>query len=330
MAAVAAIMIADLIGLKYSASAGIITILSIQNTKRETLRVAARRGMAFACALVIAAACYRIFGFHIGAFAVYLLCFSCLCLHFGWMEAIATDSVLITHFLTEGNMGKQILGNEILIFVVGAGIGILANLHLHRKAEQFDSLAERADDQMKRALNAMKRQLQSESLSSLDVAARKDEMREVQNNAEEAPDETVRQLLALDTALETLKDCAYRNWNNTLFKTSVYETEYASMRSRQAEVLHRISASMELLESIPKQANMVAELLGKIAEEYDRDNTVEALLDELTAFYENMRRENLPQTRQEFEARAVLFYVLKQIEEFLKIKRQFILKCGGN
>ena len=102
------------------------------------------------------------------------------------------------------------------------------------------------------------------------------------------------------------------------------------MRSRQAEVLHRISASMELLESIPKQANMVAELLGKIAEEYDRDNTVEALLDELTAFYENMRRENLPQTRQEFEARAVLFYVLKQIEEFLKIKRQFILKCGGN
>ena len=84
------------------------------------------------------------------------------------------------------------------------------------------------------------------------------------------------------------------------------------------------------MEIIPKQANMVAELLGKISEEYDRDNTVEALLDELTAFYENMRRENLPQTRQEFEARAVLFYVLKQIEEFLKIKRQFILKCGGN
>ena len=108
----------------------------------------------------------------------------------------------------------------------------------------------------------------------------------------------------------------------------VYETEYASMRSRQAEVLHLIYASMEMLESIPKQAQMVAELLGKIADEYNRDNTVEMLLEELKVFYETMRQEELPQSRAEFEARAVLFYVLKQIEEFLKIKRKFILMMG--
>ena len=38
----------------------------------------------------------------------------------------------------------------------------------------------------------------------------------------------------------------------------------------------------------------------------------------------HMRRENLPQKREEFESRAVLFYILKQLEEFLLLKKDFI------
>ena len=34
--------------------------------------------------------------------------------------------------------------------------------------------------------------------------------------------------------------------------------------------------------------------------------------------------ESLPQTREEFEARAILFYIMKQIQEFLILKNQFI------
>ena len=37
-----------------------------------------------------------------------------------------------------------------------------------------------------------------------------------------------------------------------------------------------------------------------------------------------MREEPLPVTREEFEARAVLFYILKQLEEFLLLKNQFV------
>ena len=56
------------------------------------------------------------------------------------------------------------------------------------------------------------------------------------------------------------------------------------------------------------------------------ENTVESLLDHMEEVYAYMRQEHLPVTREEFESRAVLFYVLKQIEEFLRIKREFILK----
>ena len=54
LAAVLSILTADLLGLKYAVTAGLITVLSIQNTKRETLRTARNRGLAFLCALIIA------------------------------------------------------------------------------------------------------------------------------------------------------------------------------------------------------------------------------------------------------------------------------------
>ena len=60
IASAVAIIAAMLLGLEYPASAGIITILSIQNTKKETLKTAANRGMAFVCALIIAYVCFHI------------------------------------------------------------------------------------------------------------------------------------------------------------------------------------------------------------------------------------------------------------------------------
>ena len=35
-------------------------------------------------------------------------------------------------------------------------------------------------------------------------------------------------------------------------------------------------------------------------------------------------REALPATREEFEARAILFQVLLELEEFLRMKREFV------
>ena len=49
-----AILIANLFGLKYSASAGIITLLSIQDTKKQTIEVAKRRIVACAFAFLTA------------------------------------------------------------------------------------------------------------------------------------------------------------------------------------------------------------------------------------------------------------------------------------
>ena len=55
IAAILAILLAKLLHLEFAVSAGIVAILSVQPTKKETLRTALSRFLAFTVALVISA-----------------------------------------------------------------------------------------------------------------------------------------------------------------------------------------------------------------------------------------------------------------------------------
>jgi len=301
-AAVASIAIAGELGLKYSATAGIITVLSIQNTKRETLRSAANRGLAFLCAVVSCAVCFRVSGYTLWGFAVYLLVFSMVCLCAGWREAIAMDSVLVTHFLTEQSMMPGMLANEALLFLIGAGMGILVNLHLHRKDEEFARLAAEADDRIRGILRWMSGRLHGQEGSGC------------------SPD----CFRSLERALEEAALCAARNYNNTVTDRDTYELDYMKMRERQSVILREIFENILRMEQLPIQAGQVAEMLAKIERDYHRDNTVEGLLRELEELLARMKEERLPVNREEFEARAILFYILMQIRTFLEVKRGFM------
>ena len=54
---------AQALGLRYSSSAGVITLLSIQDTKRETIRVTGRRFLAFLAAMVLGPVSFALAGY---------------------------------------------------------------------------------------------------------------------------------------------------------------------------------------------------------------------------------------------------------------------------
>lgn len=305
-AAVASIAIAGELGLKYSATAGIITVLSIQNTKRETLKSARNRALAFGAALLLAGLCFGSIGFNLWAFAVYLLLFALLCISKGWVEALAMDSVLITHFLTEGSMAPGLMINEVLLFVIGAGMGILVNLLLHKKQEEFEQKAAVVDEQIKGILRRMSEWLPVEDKSRYGSGC----------------------FAALQEALEEAKLCAAANYNNVLTSRDTRELDYIRMREQQSVVLQGIYENIKALAYLPEQAKQVAQLLGRIEQEYHRDNTVEGLLSELEELFIQMKAQPLPESREEFEARAILFYILMQIRRLLILKREFVLTQG--
>lgn len=308
LAALAAIALAGRLGLKYSATAGIITVLSIGNTKRETLKSALRRGMAFGCALLLGGACFGLLGFTLPAFATYLFLFALVCMTAGWGEAIAMDSVLITHFLGEGSMELPLIGNEILLFLIGVSFGILVNLHLHRKSGEFTSLSDEVDDQMKGILHRMSLWLPEEDKS---------------NYGSDCFDR-------LEKALAAAGLCAVRNYNNALFEKNRYELEYVRMRERQCEVLKEMYSNVKSIGTATAQGEIVAGFLGKIERDYHRDNTVEALLAEQEGLLERMRTQPLPASREEFETRALLYHILLQAGVLLEVKRRFAMEFKGS
>lgn len=305
-AAFAAIALAGELDMKYSATAGIITVLSIQNTKRETLKSAGKRWLAFLCALFISGICFIFTGYNLWGFGLYLFLFSLICLSVGWMEAIAMDSVLITHFLTEKNMGSEMLINEALLLLIGTGMGILVNMHLHKKESEFRRLANDVDNQMREILQRLSRWLSGSDRYEYESDC----------------------FIRLRSAIGAARECAVANYDNTILLQNVWEIDYISMREQQSIVLLEIYNNILKIRHpvLPVQASQIAELIKEVGDGFCRENTVERLLHEQHMQFRQMKGQPLPESREEFEVRAILYYILMQIKQFLEIKREFVLR----
>ncbi|MFI3200849.1 MAG: aromatic acid exporter family protein [Eubacteriales bacterium] len=303
VAAILAIGVASVLELKFQSTAGIITILSIQNTKRETLKSARNRGLAFLCAIVLSVFLFSLLGFNLFAFGLYLLIFCLICLRFSWVEAIAMDSVLITHLLTEESYSMSIVMNESLLFMIGTGMGVLVNMYLRKQGNYYETLAEEVDGNMKNVLQKIYLQLLEDDTQEYDEGC----------------------LMKLEKSLDIAKECAIENLNNSLLSQDTYELEYVQMREQQSRILREIYMNIKRITYLPTQASTIVRLMQEIEQGYHKHNAVEGLLEKLEAFYLELKDEPLPSVRDEFEARAILFYILIELRKLLEIKREFIL-----
>ena len=292
--AAVAIAVASAIHLQFSATAGIIAILSLMGTKRETLKVAQGRLMAYASALLIAFVCFSLFGDGLLAFGIYLFVFAALCYACSWGYATAMISVLISHFMGTGGMTWAQVGNESLLFLIGTTCGILTNLHLHPDEEQLDALLHQADEQMRAALQAL-------------------------SEAEEARNP----LILLGKTLRQADDCAAKNAGNSLTEAPTREIHYIAMRRQQRRILLQVTQDAQKVQGHPPQEGEVRALIGRISAEYDRENDCKSLLSALHGLLAEMQHQPLPATRGEFEDRALLYAILRRMEDFLLLKREF-------
>lgn len=300
-ASIISILAAFALGLEFAVSAGIVTILSIQPTKKETLKTALSRLLAFVCALLIAWVCFGVFGITVQAFFVYLFVFIGVCLIFKWNSAMAMNSVLISHFLSVGNMSPEMILNEVLIFVIGVGLGIFANMHLSKDEFAIEELREATDNQIKKILTRMSERILTHDLSDYNG-------------------ECFEKLMSILHKAQAMADT---NYKNQFGDADVFDMEYLKMREEQCRILFEMYKNVKKLNTSPTQAKMISDFLREIAGEYHKDNTVDDLLVRFYGIDGAMKAEPLPVTRDEFEDRARLFAVLGLLEEFLKIKEIF-------
>ena len=303
VAAIAAILVASLLHLEFSVSAGIVAILSVQPTKKETLRTALSRFLAYAIALVISGVLFNLIDFTVPVFFIYLIIFIAICQWRGWISSMAMDSVLISHFLTFGKTGPSEILNEVLLFVIGVGFGILVNLTLHKKTDYIEELKNQTDDKIKLALHRMSLRILNPNFDDYDGSC----------------------FDSLNESLFTAKKQAEENFNNQFTSRDTYDSKYLLMRENQTKVLYEMYKSVSQIRTVPGTAQMVSDFLEKVSAEYHKDNDVQTLLAELSEIRDKMKSVPLPVARDEFEDRANLFTLLERLQEFLELKRNFML-----
>lgn len=295
------IILANALGLLYSSSAGIMTLLTIQNTSKETISISLKRAAAFLIATALSFVVFESAGYHAVSYGIFLFLFIGICQFFKLSEAISTNAVLVTHYLLEGHMELSLVMNEALLLFIGAGMGTLLNLYIPGKIKEIRDTQHILEEDLKTVLMRMSEYLVKEDKSNYTGSC----------------------FLKLDADISEGEKHAYAYMNNTFFQESKYFMEYMQMRRQQCMVLKDIYKKIVSMNSIPPQALQISEFIKNISISFGESNNAKELLEGLNALSEQMKISPLPVTREEFENRAVLYMILTDLEHFLLLKKDF-------
>ncbi len=299
-ATVLAIYLATALGLSYATAAGIIAILSVLDTRKSSFKMARNRLFSTLLALTIAVLTFALFGFGIWTLGIYLALYVPLAYRFNWEAGIAPSTVLVTHLLLEQDISLIFLGNELALFLIGAGLALLFNLYMPSQEKKIEAYHDQVEDLLKQIL------LRFEAFL-LNGDGR--------NEAE--------LITQLDKTLDEALKVVYLDRHNQLFQQTNYQVHYFEMRAAQNKILRTMAGNINkcLLEG--RENVILSSLFERAAQQLSRENSAKELLLDIELFHATFRERPLPQTREEFETRATLFQLLHDMEAFIRLKVDF-------
>ena len=302
VAVVLGIGLASLLNLEYQTSAGIVAILTILRTKRETIQTAVGRAHAFCMALLISFVCFYFWGLTIEAFLIFFLVYIFVCHFMNWTYAITLNAVLVSHFVTSGRLDSAAVLNEVLIFLIGVSVGIILNLHLRKNVHHFEKMKKETDVHIIHILERMSERMENHDMTDYNGQCF-EELAEI---------------------LRDTKNMAEFNYNNQFNKYDIHDLEYIAMRERQCVVLYEMYSLIRYLETTPNTTHKVSEFLDMLSHVLDETNDGVELMERFKEMDTYMKAQPLPVERQEFEDRARLFCFMRNMEHFIQIKMDFI------
>ena len=303
----AAMYIAETMNLEFAMSAGSITLLTLLTTKWETLRLSAVRLLSFVATVILS---YFFFEHIPGTwlpYGIYLFIMTALLEGFGWRAALSVNAVICTHFLSTDNFSAEFILNEFFLVFIGVSIAILLNLYNNNttKKQMILSRVASVEAGLTTSLGKLAQYLRSEP-SEVSVW---EDIKRLESNIEE--------YIAM----------AHEYQNNTFSARPGYYIDYFEMRAKQCSVLHSLHSEMKRMREMPAQAEIVADYILYLKNFVNEMNDPVEQTERLNKLFEDMKQEELPKTRKEFENRALLYHILMDLEDFLTYKRRFIISA---
>lgn len=299
-ATMAAILIAKGLNLEFYITAGVAALLSVQSSKKETIYTAISRLFGFLVAMFLSYFLYDLLGFTLSAYFIILGLTILICYFFKWQNSLSLNTVLISHFVHFEEITFHALKNEFLLFVIGVTCGIIVNLHLRKRSNEFEKKKFHIDD----LLASLVARISQRLLDS-----------EEEDISEDVFDE-------INEALIDAKHLALHNYNNQL-KEDNKDILLIDIREKQVFILFEIYDRVKKLNPKLITATLISDFLNKLSYEFQSHNVNPVFghhfNDEFSIIWEKLKDKPLPTTRKEFENRAELYILLESISELLTI-----------
>ncbi|MDN6385372.1 MAG: aromatic acid exporter family protein [Alkalibacterium sp.] len=298
-----AIVIAKAVGVIYPFSAGTIAILSVLDTKKESIATALKRLGSTLMAFTIASIIFYFLGFSVWTFSLFLMVYVPAAYKLNFQSVIASTTVLVSHFITAESIALSWQINGFLLMIIGATTAIVFNLWMPSYEKDINENIRSIEEELRQLLRLFYTYLMGDTV-----------YRELKVKAHQLSD-----------LLEDTKKIALLDYQNRLVNNNDYYINYIEMRERQLDLLEMDIDNITAIKLKTEQNIVLAELFDDISKQLHEKNPVLSHLDHISSLYGHYRRSDLPKTREEFESRAVLFQILRNMEKFIEIKREFFM-----
>lgn len=298
------IIAAETLKLDFASSAGIITLLTLLSTRRETVRLAGRRLLSFGVAAFLS---WLVFGHLDGIwlpYGIYVFLLVGISTILGLGNTISVNAVIGTHLMTDRNFEAAALLNELCLVLIGVSVSMAVNLFHDNQGQR-----ERIIQDM-REIEGL---LQGILISFAQVLT-----------GQERPEGGEEKIRDLEDYLEAALERSAIYQGNSFASHAEYYIRYMEMRIMQCGILRNLYAEIGKIREKPRQAETVAEYFRYVSHYVKERNVPEKQKEKLREMKKAFRLQSLPEAREEFESRAVLYHVLMELEEFLELKSRFV------
>lgn len=300
-----AILIAQALHLEYAVSAGTVTLLTLMTTKWETIKLSVSRFITFTITILLAWVIFSYATYLWIAYGILLTLVVFIAESFGLRATISVNSVVAAHLVSNQDFGSAAVRNEFLLVLIGVVIAVILNLFHSNITHQRQIVSDMRDTENK---------LQSILMELADYLSGNEMQETVWDD-----------ICALEEQIQNYTQSAHEYQNNTFQSHPEYYISYFEMRHKQCIILQNLHNEMRMILSIPKQAAVIAEYLLYLADYVIEVNSPHRQVERLNEIFEEMKSEELPKTREEFEDRAILYHVLMDIQDFLMCKADFVI-----
>lgn len=301
-----AIWIASLLDLEFATFAAIIVIMCIEKTKKKTLITMKEKFFASLLSLVLGALFFEVLGYNPIVFALFILVFVPILVRVRIQAGFVTSMVVVLHVYAVKNADLAMFLNEIYIIFIGMGIALLVNSFMPNFKQDIENFKQEIEQKFEAILFEFSAHLR-DSTRNWDG----------------------KEILEVEDLINQAKSIAIQDVENHLLRKQNSDYYYLEMREDQLELLRHMVRIIAIFSSSSlhvAQKEMFAEFLENLSQNVHSGDTTDISLNELEELNASIRKTELPKTREEFEVRANLFYLIFEMENYLNIKRKLFAK----